>query len=221
MSIIKCKVSNPDAGFQIQVNINAETNADLFKDENELIYSGKQISLLPNIEKDVQKEEDLFLPFQALSSFLGKSPEELLHLFLIMLARENKQAYRILCTSRKPIFIKKKNFIQTFRAFLKNYCIPNSKNSVAPDFLMELACHCYYQKTNGKADFEIPNDLVLFVLNITGIIPEEKRFENYQPVDSTQADFKGPDLSVEPETTNKQFFKDKEGFLKKLFQNLK
>lgn len=212
------KVSNEQAGFQLQIRINKDINALLFKSKEDLQYSNQYIELLPNVENQIKKEEDLYLPFQALSNFLNRKPDELLYLFLIMLAREDKRAYKLLCTSWKPIFMKKKDFIKLFRSFLAFNSPPRIKNPVTPDFLMNLVCHCYYYDTNGKTDIEIPDEIVPFVLNIVGVIPDEKRLRMPNLQDTSKLNEASFDVTVEPRVENEP---EKQNFLSKLFSSLK
>lgn len=199
--MVICIISNDELGIEYPVKINELTGALLFKSDRELLKSDQLITLRPKIIELIKGQKDLFEPFIALGNFLQTDPENFLRTFLLMIAREDRKGYKLLCTDK----IKEADFISKFRKYQRFY-IPTKKilNVIAPDILACALCHELYFKYNGKTEFEVPAEFIPFVLPIAGVVPYEapEGFDPSVPYES--------DVYEEP----KEGFFEKFSFLK-------
>lgn len=196
--MITCTLRNEDIDLQEIVELRETTNAELFLSPEVLAESEQYFELKPKITDWIKSDEGLFKPFQAVGEKLSIQPEELLRVFLFMIAKEDRAGYRLL-VDRKNKIKNKEDFLERFRKY-QRYWTPSKeiKNEIAPDILKSAVCHILYYTSNGKTAFDVPTDVVPYLLNVEGVMPDRPP-EGFDP----NSPYEG-DEYVEPE--QKKFF---------------
>lgn len=170
MQYIECTIFNKEAQIELPIDLRADTNIELFSSKESLEKSNRFLDIDPEYSKWILSVSDYKKVFDKVSETLGTTSEEILRIFLELIAREDKEGYKFLCKSK---FSNKDCFLKTFKEFMQDFIDPEVINVIAPDILICAVCHFIFNKTNNQ-DIELPLDILPYVLNI-----EDEKPDNY------------------------------------------
>lgn len=197
--MILCTIRNTEVDLQDAVEIKETTNAELFLDKEILAESEKYFEIKPKVANWIKEKEDLYKPFEVVGKEMQIDPEELLRVFLYMIAREDRAGYKLL-VDKKDKIKGKEDFIERFRKYQKHWTATRfTQNVISPDILKTALCHILYYTSNGRNTFDVPVNIIPYILNVDGVMPEGDP-EGFDP----NAPYEGDEYK-EPE--QKKFFK--------------
>lgn len=170
MQYIECTIFNKEANLELPVDLKSSTNVELFLSKTELEKSNRFLNIDPDYSKWILSVNKYKKVFDKISETLGTTTEEILRLFLELIAREDVVGYNLLCKSK---FSTKDCFLKNFEDYMQDFIAPGITNIIPPDILLCTVCHFIFNKTNNQK-IELPLDILPYVLNI-----EEEKPDNY------------------------------------------
>lgn len=204
---ITCRIFNETAGLDLVLpNLVASTATELFAHEDYLETSSLRTRVDERYIKWILEEDDLSAAFKALAEYTGLTVERIIQLYFYIVLIEDPHANEVFI---EKSFVSKKSFIEDFKNFNKDYIPSDCIQTVAPDILLYLLCYILMNKYQ-RDNFEIPQEVLPYILNISGVGPEDGYPEDFNP----EAQYKNDVYDVNKKSTKDSFF-ERFRFLKK------
>lgn len=173
---IACRLHNDSVDFNLVLDkLSAETLTEIFLHEEGLKCFDKYVEVPKTYIQWITEDAEILDIFKSLSKYLQVTPEYLIRIFFFFIIKEDKFAFK---TFIKKQINNKKDFLKTFRKYNARYLASKeTKNLISPDILICFYCYVYMNRFQ-KNDIEVPVDVLPYILNIEGVIPD---LENTPP----------------------------------------